>query len=63
MLDAGCRQRDVRHLVTGLAGDDRLAPEYVGVEAAGALDVIRNDEMGQDHLLVDGAHVDLRCWN
>ena len=31
---------DVRHLVVRLARDDRLAAKYVGVEAAGTLDII-----------------------
>jgi hypothetical protein len=44
-------------------GDDRLAAQHFGVKAAGTLDIIRNDEVGQDHPLVNSAHADLRDWN
>jgi hypothetical protein len=53
--DPAVGQRDVRHLVTRLAADDRLAAKYVGIEAPGTLDIIRNDEVGQDHLRVEVA--------
>jgi hypothetical protein len=61
--DPAVGERYVRHLVIPLARDDGPAAQDVGVEAAGTLDIIGNDEMGQDDLLIDGAHADLRCWN
>src|SRR5262249_54645501 len=38
--DPAVGQRHVRHLITCLAGDDCLAAEYFGIEAARTLDII-----------------------
>jgi hypothetical protein len=45
--DEGVGERDIR----GLGPEDHRAAEYLGVEAPGALDVVGDDEVADDHSL------------